>query len=91
MHLSLNIHKMSADTSDLSKVDSAVSGLSSSPTNTKTVPKAARKSSSAPGVMNINDLGKALPSLGGCAFPDDGAETEGTKIEIAPDTQKLNW
>jgi len=65
---------MSADTSDLTKVDSAVSGLSSSPTDTKAVPRAARKSSSAPGVFNINDL-----------------EKEGTKIEIAAETQKLNW
>lgn len=52
----LTQHIMSADTSDLTKVDSAVSGLSSSPTETK---KPARKSSSAPGVMNINDLGMA--------------------------------
>ncbi|KAK5092726.1 hypothetical protein LTR70_005278 [Exophiala xenobiotica] len=64
---------MSADTSDLSKVDSAVSNLSSSPTDTKGAPKA-RKSSSYPGVFNINDL-----------------EKEGTKIEIATETQKLNW
>ncbi|KAK5073755.1 hypothetical protein LTR64_007107 [Lithohypha guttulata] len=65
---------MSADTSDLTKVDSAVSGLSSSPTDTKPAAKGARKSSSYPGVFNINDL-----------------EKEGTKIEIAPETQKLNW
>lgn len=49
---------MSADTSDLTKTDSAVSGLSSSPTDTKSAAKGARKSSSYPGVFNINDLGK---------------------------------
>lgn len=43
---------MSADTSDLTKVDSAVSGVSGQPGEKKT-----RKSSSYPGVFNINDLG----------------------------------
>lgn len=47
---------MSADTSDLTKVDSAVSGLSSSPTDAKGATRQ-RKSSSYPGVFNINDLG----------------------------------
>lgn len=42
---------MSADTSDLSKVES--------PTDTKTKAKE-RKSSSYPGVFNINDLGTVL-------------------------------
>jgi hypothetical protein len=41
---------MSADTSDLTKVDSAVAGLGEG--------KKRRTTSSAPGVMNINDLGK---------------------------------
>jgi hypothetical protein len=40
---------MSADTSDLKKVDSAVAGLDEG--------KKRRTTSSAPGVMNINDLG----------------------------------
>lgn len=46
---------MSAETSDLTKVDSAVSGLSSSPTEKKIGHR--RASSSAAGVYNINDLG----------------------------------
>ena len=82
---------MSADTSDLTKVDSAVSGLSSSPTDKKSVPRAARKSSSAPGVMNINDLGKSFPTTPSCSVLTFRPETEGTKIEIAAETQKLNW
>lgn len=44
------------DPSPLTKVDSAVQGLSSSPTEEKTT-KHRRTSSSAPGVWNINDLG----------------------------------
>ena len=50
---------MSAETQDLSKVDSAVSGLSSSPKDEKKGPVGGhrRTSSSAAGVMNINDLG----------------------------------
>lgn len=46
---------MSAEPSDLSKVDSGVSGLSSSPTETK---GHRRASSSAAGVYNIADLGE---------------------------------
>jgi hypothetical protein len=55
---------MSADAapSPLTKVDSAVQGLSSSPPKEGT--KHRRVSSSAAGVMNINDLGtSAFPSL----------------------------
>jgi len=48
---------MSAETSDLGKVDSAISGLSSSPTDDKKGPKE-RRTSSNTGVMNINDLEK---------------------------------
>ena len=52
---------MSAETSDqtadLSKVDSAISGLSSSPTEEKKFGHR-RASSSAAGVYNINDLGE---------------------------------
>ncbi|KAK5390457.1 hypothetical protein LTR67_001350 [Exophiala xenobiotica] len=45
---------MSADTSDLTKVDSAIGGMATSP------PKETKRrtTSSAPGVMNINDLEK---------------------------------
>jgi len=45
---------MSADTAPLTKVDSAISGLSSSPPESKI--KHRRASSSAAGVYNINDL-----------------------------------
>ncbi len=46
-------------TEPLSKVDSAVQGLSSSPPKEK---GHRRQSSSATGVMNINDLGKLTGS-----------------------------
>lgn len=45
---------MSADTSDLTKVDSAIGGMASSPPKEGTK---RRTTSSAPGVMNLNDLG----------------------------------
>ncbi|KAL8795214.1 MAG: hypothetical protein Q9195_002225 [Heterodermia aff. obscurata] len=60
-------------TSELSKVDSAISGLSSSPTAEKKMSHR-RTSSSASGVFNIADL-----------------EKEGKELEIAKETQKLNW
>jgi len=63
---------MSADTVPLSKVDSAIAGLSSSPPDDKH--KHRRASSSIAGVYNINDL-----------------EKEGKELEIAKETQKLNW
>jgi len=53
----------------LSKVDSAVAGLED-----KKVERKERKSSSAPGVYNINDL-----------------EAEGKELQVAKETQKLNW
>jgi hypothetical protein len=40
---------MSADTSDVKKVDSAIGGMEE---------KKRRTTSSAPGVMNLNDLGR---------------------------------
>ncbi|MCJ1270344.1 hypothetical protein MMC22_010240 [Lobaria immixta] len=64
---------MSADTADLTKVDSAVSGLSSSPPQ-NAIKGHRRASSSAAGVYNITDL-----------------EKEGKELEIAKETQKLNW
>lgn len=51
-----------ADPIPLTKVDSAVQGLSSSPTEEKKTSGHRRTSSSAPGVWNINDLG--MYSLG---------------------------
>jgi len=56
----------------LTKVDSAISGMSSSPPEHHKGHR--RSSSSVPGVYNINDL-----------------EKEGKELEIAPETQKLNW
>ena len=47
-----------ADPIPLTKVDSAVQGLSSSPTEEKKTIGHRRTSSSAPGVWNINDLEK---------------------------------
>jgi hypothetical protein len=76
----------------LTKVDSAVQGLSSSP------PKEAAKghrraSSSAAGVYNINDLGtsplhadRMIRMNANC-----GAESQGIELKIAPETQKLGW
>jgi len=92
---------MSADVpTPLSKVDSAVQGLSSSPPKEKR-----RASSSVPGVFNINDLGmslhfhRRLPSALGAGFKSIKIETdihrdlekEGTELLIAKETQKLNW
>lgn len=86
--------------SDLSKVDSAVSGLSSSPTEEKKGHR--RASSSAAGVYNINDLGEEtrapLQSREHYRCTDDfmtktnqRLEKEGKELEIAKETQKLNW
>ena len=51
----------------LSKVDSAISGLSSSPTEEKGAVKGHRRaSSSAAGVYNIADLGKSNHDLSCC-------------------------
>jgi hypothetical protein len=88
----------------LSKVDSAVQGLSSSPPKdeTKAEPKR-RASSSVPGVYNILDLGMWTPqgishalnvlpiALKNKANVDCVTEKEGTEIQLAKETQKLNW
>jgi len=67
---------MSADTSSpLTKVDSAVGGIASSPPKDGVAAAGhRRKSSSVPGVFNILDL-----------------EAEGKELLIAKETQKLNW
>jgi len=67
---------MSADTSSpLTKVDSAVGGIASSPPKEGVAAAGhRRKSSSVPGVFNILDL-----------------EAEGKELLIAKETQKLNW
>ena len=90
-------------TADLSKVDSAISGLSSSPTEEKKFGHR-RTSSSVPGVYNINDLGEetviSRMSCGRCGqrsmaghseVADKRIEKEGKELEIAKETQKLNW
>jgi len=65
---------MSADTAELTKIDSAVSGLSISPPKDDIKKTHRRSSSSVTGVWNVNDL-----------------EKEGKELEIAIETQKLNW
>jgi hypothetical protein len=96
---------MSADAAPapLSKVDSGVQGLSSSPAEDKGAKR--RASSSVPGVFNINDLGMFL-GLPSChrvlrthrtnsikAETDlvQSIEKEGKELQIAKETQKLNW
>lgn len=49
---------MSADTSDLTKVDSAIGGVDATPAKDGVKEAKRRTTSSAPGVMNINDLGE---------------------------------
>jgi hypothetical protein len=48
---------MSADTSDLTKVDSAIAGVDTTAAKDGAKETKRRTTSSAPGVMNINDLG----------------------------------
>lgn len=81
---------MSADTAPLHKVDSAVE---EGGTLDDTKPKHRRKSSSAPGVHNILDLGKfRRPSAKQrTQRSQPTAEKEGVELQIAPETQKLNW
>lgn len=88
----------------LSKVDSGVQGLSSSPAEDKGAKR--RASSSVPGVFNINDLGMFLLGLLSChrvlrthrtnSIKADtdvvrSIEKEGKELQIAKETQKLNW
>lgn len=102
---------MATDTQDLSKVDSAISGLSSSPTEGKHVPAKKRTSSSATGVMNINDLGRSLTAMLSSVvfliiyqlYPKEiiahrtylsltyHVEKDGVELQIAKETQRLNW
>jgi hypothetical protein len=86
----------------LTKVDSAVQGLGTSPPK-EHVKGHRRASSSAAGVFNINDLGKATQMFG-CfrcikrhkhstmqTKSDKQPETQGVELQIAPETQKLGW
>lgn len=90
-------------TAPLDKVDSAISGLSSSPTEEKKMGHR-RTSSSVPGVYNVNDLGMDIilwqspiqtSSCRRTAVEKEEAdartEKEGKELEIAKETQKLNW
>lgn len=81
---------MSADTSDLTKVDSAIGGVAGSPPKDAKETKR-RTTSSAPGVMNINDLGKYLLLSNSTLANSLLQEKEGVKIKIAPETQKSGW
>ncbi|KAJ3467519.1 hypothetical protein MRS44_005083 [Fusarium solani] len=68
----------------LSKVDSAVQGLSSSPKEEHPVKKAGRRQSSlSPDVMNIADLALILTFF--------TPEAQGIELELAPETQKTGW
>ena len=79
----------------LTKVDSAVQGLSSSPP--KDAAKGHRRaSSSAAGVYNVNDLGMSpllSPLLTGWSgsMLTRVAESQGIELKIAPETQRLGW
>ena len=72
---------MSAETAPLTKVDSAISGLSSSPPEESKLKGHRRASSSAAGVYNINDLG--MPAgyciAVGCRLEADTEDREGWK------------
>ncbi|KAM0815926.1 hypothetical protein AB5N19_01727 [Seiridium cardinale] len=76
-------------TEPLTKVDSAIQGLSSSPPQKKT-----RMSSSAPGVMNLDDLSEYCVMF---PIPKEQSVTisvagdSKTPIQIAIETQKTGW
>lgn len=81
----------------LTKVDSAVQGLSMSPPKGK---GHRRMSSTAEGVYNINDLGMSSPHSTlkpHFTAPEEtpltmiDTEKEGKELLIAKETQKLNW
>ncbi|RDA90899.1 hypothetical protein CP533_4454 [Ophiocordyceps camponoti-saundersi (nom. inval.)] len=71
----------------LTKVDSAVQGLSSSPPKEK---GHRRASSSAAGVMNINDLGE-FAVMSSVTLADSRAEKDGIELSLAVETQKTGW
>lgn len=87
-------------TEELTRVDSAVAGLSISPKDEKTQTKADEKEkkkhkrvgSTVDGVRNINDLGMLRPLCCHCLISlMYGLEKEQIPIEIAIETQKLGW
>ncbi|KAI4164680.1 MAG: hypothetical protein LQ342_001654 [Letrouitia transgressa] len=78
---------MATEAADLTKIDSAISGLSSSPPDKK---GHRRASSSAAGVYNINDLGAVYQGYLDSKLTT-GLEKEGKELQIAKETQKINW
>lgn len=89
-------------TEELTRIDSAVAGLSISPkdektqTKTKTVEKEKkhkRVGSTAEGVRNIKDLGQSPFKQGSTIFPNHflNVEKDQIPIEIAIETQKTGW
>lgn len=82
------------ETTNLSKVDSAISDVPASPDETKAKTGTHRRSSSnVSGVFNINDLGVWHSMLVVCLCTADASmtEKEGVELKIAPETQRLNW
>jgi hypothetical protein len=86
-------------TEGLSRIDSAVAGLSISPKDEKVDKKAdkaekkthRRASSAAEGVRNINDLGNFHGRWCGVGEADCLPEKEQIPLEIDIETQKLGW
>lgn len=90
--------------STLTKVDSAVAGLPSPAETKKTAKKETTKKGANPDVMNIKDLGMLLifhytfplplgPRDSSCLMflCFNRVEEKGIELQIAIETQKLNW
>ncbi|KUM62095.1 hypothetical protein ACN42_g5006 [Penicillium freii] len=79
----------------LTKVDSAIAGLSISdekPDIEKEVKKTHRRASSTvEGVWNIKDLGKYIINLSGGNYTDGTPEEQKKEIELPIETQKTGW
>ncbi|CAG7960796.1 unnamed protein product [Penicillium nalgiovense] len=81
----------------LTKVDSAIAGLSISEkpetTETEVKAKSHRRTSStaAEGVWNIKDLGKVLINLNGGSYTDCIPEEQKMDITLPIETQKTGW
>jgi len=73
---------MSADTSDLTKVDSAIAGVDGPPAKDGAKETKRRTTSSAPGVMNLNDLEKDGVKI--TVAPD--TQKTGWKLNTSPST-----
>lgn len=80
----------------LTKVDSAIAGLSISdekPEIEKDVKAKShrRASSTVEGVWNIKDLGKYIINIGGGNYTDGTAEEQKKDLELPIETQKTGW